>query len=120
MTSILWSYLTQRTFKPELEKKIKPPKSSLYFRKWNFLVLIFKNFKERKPRKKFLKSREIESRVHSGKIYFTSRNRSPAKISYIFSKESFSYISENKNSEKIPYIFRKRNFLIFQERYSQP
>ena len=27
-------------------------KNSLYFEKWNFLALILKNFKKRKPRKK--------------------------------------------------------------------
>ena len=36
-------------------------------------------------------------------------------ISYIFLKESVSYISGNGNHEKSSLYFRKRNFLIFQE-----
>ena len=35
--------------------------------------------------------------------------------SYIFSKESSSYISGNRNPEKIPYISQKRAFLIFSK-----
>ena len=33
------------------------------------------------------------------------------ELSYIFSKESFSYISGNGNSEKIPYISGNKTFL---------
>ena len=44
------------TFQPHLEKikKIYSEKDSLYFRKWNFLALILKKFRKRKPRKKFI------------------------------------------------------------------
>ena len=36
------------------------------------------------------------------------------ELSYIFSKESFSYISGNRNSEKIPYISGNETFLYFK------
>ena len=36
-------------------------------------------------------------------------------LSYIFLKESFSYISGNRNPLKNSMYFRKRKFLIFQE-----
>ena len=44
------------TFQPHLEKikKIYSEKDSLYFRKWNFLALILKKFRKRKPRKNFI------------------------------------------------------------------
>ena len=49
------------------------------------------------------------------KISYTSENKNPKNISYISSKESFSYISQNGNSEKNYLYFRKQNLLIFQE-----
>ena len=49
--------------------------------------------------------------ANSNKIY-TLGNQNPEKSSYIFSKESFSYILENGNRKKSLY-FMKQNFLIF-------
>ena len=47
--------------------------------------------------KKFLIFWEME-------VFYSSGNGHPAKIYYIFSKDSFSYILGKRNSEKIPYI----------------
>ena len=41
----------------------------------------------------------------------------PKKTSYIFSKESRSYVSGNGNHEKKSLLIKKRNFLIFWEKY---
>ena len=42
--------------------------------------------------------------------------RSGSKISYIFSKESFSYILENGSAEKIIYVSGNGTFLYFKKR----
>ena len=76
---------------------------SLYFRKWNFLALILKNFRQWKPQK----------------ISYTSGNKNLEKISYIFSKESFFKFQETKTPpppKKIFYISgnkNPRNLLMF-------
>ena len=63
--------------KPQKAKKIHSEKNSLYFRKWNFLTLIFKKF-----------------------LYFLKRKLfnifSKESFSCIFTKESFSYIYGNR------------------------
>ena len=50
---VVYFRATRRTFQLKLEKikKIHPEKNSLYFRKWNFLALILKKVRKRKPRK---------------------------------------------------------------------
>ena len=87
-------------------KKIRPEKNSLYFGKWNFLDLIFKNFLN------FLIFREMElfspssknEKIYPYKNFLYFRKRSPGKTSYIFKRKLFLYFGK-----------RKRNFLIFQE-----
>ena len=106
-------------------KKIKPEKSSLYFRKWlTSLTLRLKNFLYFLRRNLFLyfwkwnpalfSPSSKNKKIHPEKIYYTLllknvlyffkrklfvyfRNRKPQK-------ESFSYISGNGNAEKILYI----------------
>ena len=61
--SRIQSIFEQRTFRSKLKKmkKIHPKRSSLYFRKWNLLALILKNFKEQNPpKKKFLIFQKME------------------------------------------------------------
>ena len=61
---------------------------------------------------RFLIFQEVtEKKVHLEKMSYTSRNRSPQKTSYIFSKESLFYILGNGNHEKTPYISGKETFL---------
>ena len=59
----------------------------LYFQKWN-AALFSPSSKNKK--------------IYPGKISYTSENGNSKKKSYIFSKESFSYISGNRNSKKLP------------------
>ena len=47
-------------------------------------------------------------------LFYILRNENPEKISYIFSKESFSYISENENPLP-PLPPKKKKIFIFQE-----
>ena len=84
-----------------------------------------KNFRKRKPRKTFLIFQETKTLKkllifwemelfdlpRENFLYF--RKRRLSKISYIFSKESFSYTSRNENPEKNSLYFRKWNFFIF-------
>ena len=53
----------------------------------------------------FISGNEIFS-VHPEKISYTSGNKNSKKVSYIFSRENFSYISVKGNPKKL---------LIFQE-----
>ena len=120
--SIWWSYLAHFLTQARKNKKIHPQKNSLYFREWNFVALILKKIletetpmkfpilQETEALKKLLIFREMEPFSHPEKIYSISGNGNPEKISYIFSKESCSYI---------PLWFKKWNFLIFRERYIQ-
>ena len=112
-------------------KKIHPEIKFLIFREMELLSSNINKFQETKtPPKSPYISRNGNLKKASyisgngtiqstpRKISYTSGNRSPEKISYIFTKERFSYISGNGNPENSLY-FRKRNFLIFQERYIQ-
>ena len=109
------------TFQSKLEKnkKIHPEKNCLYF--WKFLALILENFlnflifQETGTLKKLLIFREIKlfSPPRENFLYF--RKQKPDKFSYIFWKESFSYISGNGNLGKSLLYSRKQNFVIFQE-----
>ena len=87
------------TFRPKLKKfqKVHPKRTSFYFRKWNFLALILRNFRKLKPSrkshifqetktpKKILIFCKMELSVHPEKISYTSKNRSPEKF-LIFSQ----------------------------------
>ena len=99
-------------------KKIRPEKNSLYFGKWNFLDLIFKNFLN------FLIFREMElfspssknEKIYPYKNFLYFRKRSPGKTSYIFKRKLFLYFGKRKPRKKsLCFRKRKRNFLIFQE-----
>ena len=97
------------TFWPTLGKikKFHPEKNFFYFRKWDFSALILKKLSY------FLR------KFQETELFYTSGNGSPPKISYIFSKESCSYILGNGNHEIFFLHFRKWNFLIFRERIIQ-
>ena len=75
-------------------------------------------FQETETLKSFLYFGESDFSVHPEKLYYTSGNGNPEKISYIFSKESFYYISGNDNPPKI-LIFQEtetlKNFLYFRK-----
>ena len=95
----------------KIKKKSTQKKNSLYFRKWNFLALIFKKYiyiflSFQKQNMHFAGQARRIKKIHPKKISHNSWNRSPKNTSHIFSKESFSYISGNGNPKK---------FLIFQE-----
>ena len=113
-------------------KKTRPEISSLCFRIWNFLALILKNLRKPKPLKSFLyfgkwnfSPSSKNKKIHTEKMSYSLM----LKISYIFSKESFSYISGNGNPEKILCIsgngtifnFKKqkplKNFLYFRKSF---
>ena len=99
---LIFSQKAPRTFWPKLEK-IDTVKNSLYFRKWNFLAVTLKEFQQSKTPKKF---------------NYISGNENPEKISYIFLKESFSYILET--SKKL-FIFQETKlFYISGKVYSEP
>ena len=116
---------TWRIFRPKLEKFLKnpPEKNSSYFEKWNFLTPILKNFLYillfQETSNKFYTFHEMVTLKkllsENGTFQLTLE-----KISFIFSKESFSYISGNRNPEIIPYISGnpKKNFLYFREQLS--
>ena len=56
------------------------------------------------------------SYIFSKEIFsYIPRNGKPEKISYIFLKESFFYISGNGNPEKIPYVSGNGTFLYFRK-----
>ena len=108
-------------------KKIYPEKNSLYFMKWNFLAVILKNFRNRKPRKKFLIFDETEtlkrilvfwemelfSPPRENFLYFRKRN--PRKnFLYLLKRKLFLYFRKRKTRKKSLH-FRKQNFLIFQD-----
>ena len=48
-----------------------------------------------------LSAQAQKTKNHPKKIFYTSGNGSPKNTSYIFSKESFSYILENRNPRKL-------------------
>ena len=48
-------------------------------------------------------------------LFYILRNENPEKISYIFSKESFSYLSENENLPPQKKKKKKKKIFIFQE-----
>ena len=78
-------------------KKTHPEKNSLYFKKRNFITLIFKNFlyfRKRKPWKK---------------IPYISGNRNPKKDYYILGNGTFQPTLENIKKST------PRKFLILQE-----
>ena len=124
---VVYFRATWHTFQLKLEKifkKIRPEKSSLYFRKWNLLALILKKFRKRKPRKKFLIFQEREKVKKL--LIFRETNLSVhlEKISYISGRrntEKNIYISRNKNPQKILilpetwlfYIWGNRTFWYF-------
>ena len=110
-----------------------PQKDSLYFSKWNFLAVVLENFLyfliflETETQKKILILQKTEA-IKELLVFLemelfspSSKNKiknPPRKISYIFSKESCSYISGNENPEKIFFISGNRNpkrRFIFQE-----
>ena len=74
-------------------------------RKWNFPALVFKKFLYFLKRKVFLyflkwnpalfTRSSKNKRNPPGKISYTSGKGNPEKISYIFPKESYSYVSGN-------------------------
>ena len=102
------------------------PKNSLYFRKWNFLALILKNFLYFLERKLFLyflkidfpyiflnetlhfshQAQEIKE-IHPRRMFYTSGNGNPEKIYYIFPKEQLSYISGNGKPEFFFFVLGK-------------
>ena len=67
-------------------KKIDPEKKLFYFWKLNPAT--------------FSAPAQRVKKIHPEEISYTSGNKNPDKISYIFLKERFSYISENGNPEK--------------------
>ena len=83
------------------------PQSSYIFGKWNFLVLVLRNFY-------FLK-RNLILYFREQNFYVFQETETPKKTSYIFSKESFSYISGNDNFEKILHISGNGTFLCFRK-----
>ena len=87
---------------PSSKKKKNTPKkiNSLYFRKWNFLALILRNFKEWKPPQKILVFREMK--LFDSTIKKSSGNGNPENKS--------PYISGNENHKETFYIFRNGNF----------
>ena len=110
-----------------------PQKDSLYFSKWNFLAVVLENFLyfliflETETQKKILILQKTEA-IKELLVFLEMELFSPSsknkiknpsqKISYIFSKESCSYISGNENPEKIFFISGNRNpkrRFIFQE-----
>ena len=96
--SILQGYLVHFSTQTRKIKKIHLQKISYISGKWNFLALILKNFSY------FLKR----------KLFSYFRKQKPEKISYIFSKESCSYISRNRNPENISYVSGNGTFLYFR------
>ena len=91
-----------------LKKKLflyfRKRKNSLYFGKWNFLALILKNFRKRKPRKNFIIFQETGTlkkllifwevelfSVHPEKISYTSGNGDFERILYISGNGTFLY-----------------------------
>ena len=106
------------TFRPKSKKfqKIHPKRTSLYFRKWNFLALILRNFRKLKPSRKSHIFQETKTPKKI--LIFCKMELSvhPEKISYIFSKESL--LSKGK-PEKILYIPGKsfQGLFIFQESF---
>ena len=114
------------TFQPHLEKikKIYPEKDSLYFRKWNFLALILKKFRKRKPRKFFLYFLKRKLFLYfwkwkpwknppyiSGSETFLYFRKHKLLKSYIFVNGTFRAGKIKKaHSEKMPYISGNRTF----------
>ena len=130
---VVYFRATWHTFQPKLEKifkKIRPEKSSLYFRKWNLLALILKKFRKRKPRKKFLIFQERE-KVKKLLIFRETKPLSPPRENFLYfrtqkHRKKYLYFKKQKppknpyTSGNVTFLYlRKQNFLIFLERYIQ-
>ena len=77
----------------------------LYFRKWNFLALILKNFRKRKPQKKFLifQETEIPERLF---IFWEMKLYGPPI-------EKFLYFRKRKPRKNFLYFLKRKLFLYF-------
>ena len=76
-------------------KKIHSPKNFLYFRKYNFLTLILKKFLYLQKWNPVFSGLNLQNISLKKLLISFPRKIHSEKISYIFSKESFSYISGN-------------------------
>ena len=100
---------------PKTTKNIHPKKNSLYFRKWNFLALILKNYYI--YRNENLTPSSLNSQNFSLKkflIFFPKKSHSE-KISYISGDRNLHFSAKAWKIEEIRRRKQKWNYLVFWE-----